>query len=120
MRGSCRPSQGLTPYPLPSLPSHGLAPVGMLADQVGWSRRHLAQRFTTTFGLTPKVMSRVLRFERAKGLVQAPTRPSLASVAAACGYADQAHLTREWKALAGSAPTQWMRDDTLVMLAEPS
>ena len=29
MRGSCRPSQGLTPYPLPSLPSHGLAPVAL-------------------------------------------------------------------------------------------
>lgn len=102
------------------LRSHGLAPVGRLAAEVGWSRRHLTQRFTTSFGLTPKVMSRVLRFERAKGLVQAPTRPSLASVAAACGYADQAHLTREWKALAGSAPTQWMRDDTLVMLDGPS
>ena len=29
MCGSCRPSQGLTPYPLPSLPSHGLAPVAL-------------------------------------------------------------------------------------------
>ncbi len=102
------------------LRSHGLAPIGRLADEVGWSRRHLAQRFTTSFGLTPKVMSRVLRFERAKGLVQAPTRPSLASVAAACGYADQAHMSREWTALAGSAPTRWMRDDTLVMLGSKS
>ena len=96
--------------------SHGLMPVGRLADEVGWSRRHLGQRFTSTFGLTPKVMSRVLRFERAKGLIQAPTRPSLSGVAAACGYADQAHLTREWSAFAGSSPTRWMRDDTLVLL----
>lgn len=96
--------------------SFGLVPVGRLADEVGWSRRHLGQRFISTFGLTPKVMSRVLRFERAKGLIQAPTRPSLSSVAAACGYADQAHMTREWTAFAGSSPTQWMRDDTLVML----
>lgn len=29
MCGSCRPSQGLTPYPLPSLPSHGLAPMAL-------------------------------------------------------------------------------------------
>ena len=29
MCGSCRPSQGLSPYPLPSLPSHGLAPVAL-------------------------------------------------------------------------------------------
>ncbi|MCB1026725.1 MAG: AraC family transcriptional regulator [Microthrixaceae bacterium] len=96
----------------------GLVSVADVADHVGWSRRHLAQRFTSTFGLSPKVMSRVLRFERAKGLIQAPTRPSLASVAAACGYADQAHLTREWTVFAGSAPTRWMRDDTLVMLDE--
>ena len=29
MRGSCRPSQGLTQYPLLSLPIHGLAPVAL-------------------------------------------------------------------------------------------
>ena len=98
----------------------GLARVGDVADRVGWSRRHLTQRFTAHYGLSPKVMSRVLRFERANGLLQAPTRPSLASVAAACGYADQAHMSREWTALAGSAPTRWMRDDTLVMLDSKS
>ena len=60
----------------------GLAQVGDVADRVGWSRSHLTQRFAAQYGLTPKVMSRVLRFEHAKGLLQAPTRPSLASVAA--------------------------------------
>ena len=56
------------------------------------------------YGLGPKAMARVLRFET--GTLDAGRSPAaaLADVAAACGYADQAHLTREWHALAGCQP----------------
>lgn len=93
--------------------SQGMATVGDLADRAGWSRRHFTKKFNDHYGLTPKTMSRVLRFERAQRMIRLPTRPSLGSVAAACGYADQAHMTREWVEFAGSAPTTWIQDETL-------
>lgn len=87
----------------------GRAPIRQLGEEVGWSRRHLAARFREQIGLPPKVMARVLRFERAHGLLMFPARPPLAQVAADCGYADQAHLNREFRALAGCTPTQLLQ-----------
>jgi AraC-like DNA-binding protein len=82
-----------------------------LAADVGWSRRHLSEKFRAEVGLTPKVAARVLRFERARHLLSMPTRPGLAAVAVACGYYDQAHFTREWSELAGCTPTRWIADE---------
>jgi AraC-like DNA-binding protein len=90
---------------------HGAVEVGSLANDVGWSRRHLSSRFREEYGLSPKVAARVMRFERAKGLLVAGPVPSLADVAARAGYADQAHLTREWKDMAGSTPHAWLRGE---------
>jgi AraC-like DNA-binding protein len=93
--------------------THGGVSVESLAVEVGWSRRHLAQRFRAEFGMTPKVMGRVMRFEWAQQLLRLPTRPTIASVAAVSGYADQAHLTRDWHQFAGTSPTEWLRDETM-------
>lgn len=92
---------------------HGLVDVATLADEVGWSRRHLTARFSAEYGLGPKAMARVLRFERARWMIVQPDHPSLATVAAECGYADQAHMTREWHALAGSSPAAWLAEEQL-------
>src|SRR4051812_24903063 len=72
-----------------------------VAGEVGWSRRHLTEQFRAEYGLTPKVAARVLRFERAIWWLKANPRTRLADLAAGVGYADQAHLTREWHAIAG-------------------
>jgi AraC-like DNA-binding protein len=84
--------------------------VGALASEVGWSRRHLAQRFQQELGLAPKVAGRVLRFDRARLLLGRPARPGIAAVAARCGYYDQAHLTRDFRELAGMSPTAWLAE----------
>jgi AraC-like DNA-binding protein len=89
----------------------GAVGVQDLAGEVGWSRRHLTERFRREYGLAPKVAARVLRFERAVAAVAAASRPRLADVAARCGYADQAHLTREWQAIAGCTPGQWIAEE---------
>lgn len=89
--------------------SAGGIPIRQLCAEVGWSRRHLAARFREQVGLPPKVMARVLRFERAHALLLAPARPPLAELAMRCGYADQAHLNREFRALAGCTPTQLLQ-----------
>jgi AraC-like DNA-binding protein len=87
--------------------THGSVSVHALADETGYSRRHLSERFREAIGVAPKLAARVFRFERACRLI-ADTRASLAHVAIACGYYDQAHLTREWHALAGCSPKAWI------------
>jgi AraC-like DNA-binding protein len=91
--------------------SAGAVGVQELATEVGWSRRHLGERFGQEYGLSPKVAARVLRFEQAVGRLRTSPRPRLSDLAAVCGYADQAHLTREWQALAGCTPRQWIADE---------
>jgi AraC-like DNA-binding protein len=83
-----------------------------IARRVGWSSRHLLDRFRAETGLTPKQAARVARFDRARRALAARTaagRPAdLAALAAAAGFADQAHLIREWRAFTGLAPTRWL------------
>ncbi|MEV6688586.1 AraC family transcriptional regulator [Streptomyces sp. NPDC051130] len=81
----------------------GAIPVGRLAAEVGWSRRHLVRRFTEQIGLTPKTSARVLRFHRAVGML-AREGVNLTEIPAACGFYDQAHLNREFRDLAGTTP----------------
>ncbi len=99
----------------------GAVGIQPLADATGWSRRHLLTRFREQVGLAPKTAARVLRFRRAAGLLVppgsdgGPGRPvprGLADVAAACGYADHAHLVREFRALAGCTPTAYLAEWT--------
>ncbi|MGC1870714.1 MAG: AraC family transcriptional regulator [Acidobacteriaceae bacterium] len=87
--------------------NHGSVPVQRLADETGYSRRHFSERFRDVIGVSPKLASRVFRFERACRLI-ADRRLGLAHIAMGCGYSDQAHLTREWHALAGCSPKAWI------------
>jgi len=81
-----------------------------LAREVGWSRRHLAERFRREVGLAPKAAARVIRFERACDRLFVPGRPPLARVAAETGYVDQAHLSRDFRELAGIPATAWLAE----------
>jgi AraC-like DNA-binding protein len=84
--------------------SGGSMRVDALADALGSSRRHLSKRFAEEVGASPKVAARLIRFEAARArLGSAP----LARLAAEHGYADQAHLAREFRDLGGVPPTQF-------------
>lgn len=93
--------------------THGRVSVAALADEVGWSRRHLSERFGRELGLPPKAFGRILRLQRATGLLKADPRRSLADVAAIAGYADQPHLNRDFRELTGTSPTVWMAAERL-------
>jgi len=86
----------------------GRCQVDDVARRVGWSRRHLAGRFAAEHGIGPKQAARLMRFEHARGLVLSGVR--LADVAARTGYADQAHLARDWRVLAGQPATAMLAE----------
>jgi AraC-like DNA-binding protein len=91
------------------LHSRGAASVTHLARETGWSTRHLTNRMRAEAGLSPKAAARVIRFDRARRILQADqTGITVAAVAAVCGYYDQSHLVREFNALAGCPPSQWL------------
>ncbi|GIJ28456.1 hypothetical protein Vqi01_36180 [Micromonospora qiuiae] len=73
-------------------------PVGLVAVRCGLSSRQLQRRCNTAFGYGPKTLHRILRLQRALALAR--SGQSLATVAAEAGYADQAHLAREVRAMA--------------------
>jgi AraC-like DNA-binding protein len=75
------------------------ASVAATAERVSLSERRLHRRCLTAFGYGPKTLARILRMNRALDLARTGT--PFATVAAAIGYADQAHLAREVKALTG-------------------
>lgn len=92
--------------------SGGTVSINALAAEIGWSRQHLARRFGDEFGLGPKLAARVVRFERARRMLErTPSFVSIAHVAAACGYYDQAHLNRDFAELAGCSPTAWLAEE---------
>ncbi|SIN08446.1 helix-turn-helix domain-containing protein [Micromonospora cremea] len=102
--------------------SGGRGGIGTLADELGWSRRHLASRFRQEVGLPPKTAARLLRFQQAYatltdvaatlGPPAGATQPAAgagpaadwAEVAARCGYYDQSHLIRDFHQFAGATP----------------
>jgi AraC-like DNA-binding protein len=86
------------------LSTHGGVSIAGLADELGWSRRHFGERFREHVGLPPKPAARVLRFRRAIELIERDDGARLAEIAQDCGYYDQAHLNRDFRAFAGSSP----------------
>ena len=87
------------------LKRHPSTRIANLADEIGWSRGHLVDRFRREVGLTPKRFARVVRFRSA--FDRLATATSLATVAAECGYADQSHLTHEFREMAGETPSSY-------------
>jgi AraC-like DNA-binding protein len=83
-------------------------PVALMADRLGLGVRQLHRRCLPLFGYGPRHLSRVMRLHRA--LESARLGTPLSAVAAGCGYADQAHLSREVRALAGTTPSGLLRE----------
>jgi AraC-like DNA-binding protein len=86
--------------------SGGAVPIGRLASEVGWSHKHLIARFRQQVGLRPKTAARLVRFDGVwRRLDQAGGRLDWGQVAREAGYADQAHLIRDFHQFTGTTPT---------------
>lgn len=99
--------------------SHGAVSIAHLARDLECSRKHLAALFQRHVGLPPKTVARIFRFEHAMQGLAAGRHATLADLAFASGYSDQAHFNRDFSAFAGDTPRslagQILPDGTGVM-----
>jgi AraC-like DNA-binding protein len=77
-----------------------------LADRVGLSQRQLHRRCCAALGYGPKTFARIVRFQRFLAAARRPGPRALVAAALQSGFADQPHLTREVRQLAGLPPAQ--------------
>ena len=80
------------------------ADVNAVAIDLGVSERHLRRVFREAVGVSPKAFSKLARFGRALHAAREVHPASWASIAAAAGYYDQAHLIADFRAIAGVTP----------------
>lgn len=86
--------------------SGGTAAISGLAGELGWSHRRLIARYRDAVGLPPKLVARIVRFERLAALLAGDPATDWAEAALRCGFFDQAHMAREVRELAGITPTE--------------
>jgi len=97
------------------LRSGGCMPIDILAEEMGVSFRKLDRRFNTRVGLPPKTLCRIIRFQRALKMIERDNaRPGWVKIALECGYYDQSHFIREFKAFAGTEPTTYFSEPTVM------
>jgi AraC-like DNA-binding protein len=84
-----------------------------LASRLGLSHKQMLARFDCRVGMTPKLTSRIFRFQKALSAAnRATTTPDWSDLAVECGYYDQAHLIHEFRQLAGLTPSEYLRGRT--------
>jgi AraC-like DNA-binding protein len=97
---------------LPAAQRHALAllhsrpdlDIAEVARDIGWSRKHLADRVRDATGVGPRSWRRLIRFERLVGGMASEQAPDWADLAIATGYCDQSHMIREFREFAGMTP----------------
>ena len=89
-----------------NLSGYNPSQINHIRKQTGYSARHFIELFRSAVGLTPKRYYRIRRFSSVLAHLAARDS-SLADVAVSAGYADQAHLSREFRELAGITPSSY-------------
>ena len=96
-------------YALRELSASPMQRVSRVIDALGLSQRRFIELFTGEVGLTPKLFSRIRRFQAVIFSVQRRAEPDWADVALACGYYDQAHFIHDFKAFSGLTPSRYLQ-----------
>ncbi|MEK7728203.1 MAG: helix-turn-helix transcriptional regulator [candidate division KSB1 bacterium] len=91
--------------------SEGLRSVTELARDIGLSARQLERRFQTHVGLSPKILARIIRFQKVFKAREESSN-GWSHVALSCGYYDQAHLIHDFKAFSGQNPSAFLLEQT--------
>lgn len=88
---------------------HGTASIAALAEELQWSRKRLIGTFRDQLGMSPKMLARLLRFQRLLELDRQAEAIAWSDLALRSGYYDQAHLIREFRAFTGITPGAYRR-----------
>jgi AraC-like DNA-binding protein len=97
------------------LRSGGCVPIERLAESMGIGLRKLDRTFNTRVGLTPKGLSRIVRFQRALKMIERnENRRDWVRIALDCGYYDQPHFIKEFSAIAGIGPTSYFAGQSAI------
>jgi AraC-like DNA-binding protein len=79
-----------------------------MARKIGLSQRRFIRAFAAEVGLTPKLLGRIQRFQRAVTFVSASSiAPDWAGLSLKCGYFDQSHLISDFLEFSGLTPTEY-------------
>jgi AraC-like DNA-binding protein len=84
-----------------------LPAVAQLASSLGRSTRWIQRAFSETLGLSPKMLARIARVQRALALARTDTLTTWSAIAASSGYFDQSHLVRDFRQLVGCLPSEF-------------
>jgi len=84
------------------------APVTTVCKNLGISNKHLIEQFRRLVGLPPKIMGRIARFQQVVDTCRGQQAIDWPDLAYASGYADQSHLIREFRRLAGVTPSDFL------------
>jgi AraC-like DNA-binding protein len=82
--------------------------IAAIARDIGWSRKHLAERIRDAVGVWPRSFRRLLRFQRLTGRLRGSPKPDWAMLALETGYCDQSHMIREFREFAELTPSEYM------------
>jgi AraC-like DNA-binding protein len=86
----------------------GPARVQAVTQQIGLSQRRLAQLFHEQVGVSPKTFHRVRRFQHTIKRLHGMRSADWAELAVECGYYDQAHLSHDFRQIAGMTPSAYL------------
>ena len=79
------------------------------AKHIGLSQRRFIQLFKAEVGMTPKLFSRIQRFQHTRSFIQQSGSVNWAGLALDLGYFDQSHLIREFLEFSGQSPTNYLK-----------
>ena len=79
------------------------------AKHIGLSQRRFIQLFKAEVGMTPKLFSRIQRFQQTRIFIQQSASVNWADLALDLGYFDQSHLIREFLEFSGQSPTNYLK-----------
>ena len=86
--------------------------ISQIVDRTGFSQRHFIQLFSDEVGLTPKLFSRVSRFQKVIRTAHPLAEINWIEVALGCGYYDQAHFIHDFQSFAGITPSEYLSRKT--------